>query len=388
VATRDRAGDVSSIDFQDGWRRRLKPSDSEEGSNDPDPVMVSELLAVACKSSSPGSVWCSMTITAEMGLTGPSIGILSATLDATPNRFSRPYVSVPSAATVTKPLAETFVRCRIRRSCSDSKGPRTIPSLLQPASANRSCHMPQRAPTVEVISAASDLGIEWRARFDDERGLVFLCPVPSVCPALLYRTIFYVWCRYKHADSSASTDSIQRSAFAGRGPTYTGDARSKDAENAGRGSMYSWAITNVFGMEEKINMTIWRPDARCMLCNPFAWRLGVFESAGSRAVIGRRRPDPRTRRREGLAGSWQHPDVGMKTERRESVSRWSQTRQGGAAGCAREECLGRLEEWFGWGQRSGLGCWGGRRLFSDSQRRRSSVMYHIGGTKRKREREW
>ena len=39
---------------------------------------------------------------------------------------------------------------------------------------------------------------------------------------------------------------------------------------------------------------------------PFACRLGAFESAGSRAVIGRRSQCPRTRRPEKKSARWEH----------------------------------------------------------------------------------
>lgn len=42
MCTRERPGEVSSTDFHEPWRA-LKPSDSEEGSKDLDPVTASEV---------------------------------------------------------------------------------------------------------------------------------------------------------------------------------------------------------------------------------------------------------------------------------------------------------------------------------------------------------
>ena len=51
VCTRERLGDVSSMDFHDPWRELSKLSDSEEGSNDLDPVRTSELADAKFSSS-------------------------------------------------------------------------------------------------------------------------------------------------------------------------------------------------------------------------------------------------------------------------------------------------------------------------------------------------
>ena len=51
VCTRDRLGEVSSMDFHDPWRELLKLSDSEEGSNDLDPVTISEVPGAKFSSS-------------------------------------------------------------------------------------------------------------------------------------------------------------------------------------------------------------------------------------------------------------------------------------------------------------------------------------------------
>ena len=78
-------------------------------------------------------------------------------------------------------------------------------------------------------------------------------------------------------------------------------------------------------------------------------QLDRFESAGSRAVIGRKLSYPRTGRPEGFTASFPHMGPGMggddicgKEGGRVVVFLGEKRQARGLHGCAREECLGDL----------------------------------------------
>lgn len=117
--------------------------------------------------------------------------------------------------------------------------------------------------------------------------------------------------------------------------THTGDPRFKYTDSD---SMYRWTGGKIFGMGEMGYMRSCCPDARCL--SPSLGQLDVFQSAGSRAVIGCKKKYPRTRRPKNLTANRPCTDTGM-----ESRSLGLANVGDGSKGCAvgaREECSGEF----------------------------------------------